>query len=75
MSPDHAVSELIEIKNIAKINGYPEHFVDRIHTKHLKKRKLRDILGNPKDKFEVLEKSGVYHSEKKSCKIHQKFVS
>jgi hypothetical protein len=32
MSPDDAVSELNEIKNIAKINGYPEHFVDRIHT-------------------------------------------
>jgi hypothetical protein len=103
-SPDDAVLELNEIKNIAKINGYPEHFVDRIHTKHLKKnelqrlttlipisedrpnkrhsitfyphitkklqkkirkhdidlvysnkRKLRDILGNPKDKFGVLE--------------------
>jgi hypothetical protein len=31
------------------------------------KRKLRDILGNPKDKFEVLEKSGVYQVECTGC--------
>jgi hypothetical protein len=104
------VSELNEIKNIGKINGYPEHFVDRIHTKHLKKselqrlttlipvskdrpkkrhsitfyphitnkqhvidlvylnkRKLKDILGNSKDKFGVREKSGVYQVECTSC--------
>jgi hypothetical protein len=36
MSPDDVVSELNEIKNIAKIND-PEHFVDRIHTNHRKK--------------------------------------
>jgi hypothetical protein len=41
MIPDDAVSELNEIKNIAKINGYPEHFVDRIHTKHLKNNELQ----------------------------------
>jgi hypothetical protein len=43
MSPDDAVSELNEIKNIAKINGYPEHFLDRIHTKHLKKNELQRL--------------------------------
>jgi hypothetical protein len=43
MSPDDAVSELNEIKNIAKINCYPEHFVDRIHTKRLKKNELQRL--------------------------------
>jgi hypothetical protein len=31
------------------------------------KRKLRDILGNPKDKFGVLEESGVYQVECTGC--------
>jgi hypothetical protein len=31
------------------------------------KRKLRDILGNPKDKFGVLEKSGIYQVECTGC--------
>jgi hypothetical protein len=37
LSPDDATTELNEIKTIAKINGYSEEFVDRIHNKHKKK--------------------------------------
>jgi hypothetical protein len=36
LSPDDATTELRKIKNIAKINGYSEKFVDRIHNKHKK---------------------------------------
>jgi hypothetical protein len=32
-----------EIKTIAKINGYSEEFVDRIHNKHKKKEELRNL--------------------------------
>jgi hypothetical protein len=42
MSPDDVVSELNEIKNIAKIND-PKHFDDRIHTNHRKKNKLQRL--------------------------------
>jgi hypothetical protein len=40
LSLDDAATELNKIKNIAKINGYSEDFVDRIHNKHKKKEKL-----------------------------------
>jgi hypothetical protein len=44
LSPDDARTELNEIKTIAKINGYSEKFVDRIHNKHKKKEDFRDDL-------------------------------
>jgi hypothetical protein len=40
LSPDDAATELNEIKNIAKIYGYSEEFVDHIHNKHKKKEEL-----------------------------------
>jgi hypothetical protein len=39
LSPDDAKTEPNEIKTIAKINGYSEKFVDRIHNKYKKKYK------------------------------------
>jgi hypothetical protein len=36
LRPDDATAELNEIKTIAKIIGYSEEFVDRIHNKHKK---------------------------------------
>jgi hypothetical protein len=118
LSPDDATTELKEIKTIAKINGYSEEFVDRIHNKHKKKEelrnlttlipvlkrddaptkrhairfypaitnklqrifrnhqfdlvysnkgKLKDNLGNHKDKTEMLQKSGIYQVECEGC--------
>jgi hypothetical protein len=118
LSPDDATTELNEIKTIAKINGYSEEFVDRIHNKHKKKEelrnlttlipvlkrddtptkrqaitfypaitnkllrifrnhqidlvysnkgKLKDSLGNPKDKTEMLQKSGICQVECEGC--------
>jgi hypothetical protein len=115
LSPDDATTELNEIKTIAKINGYSEEFVDRIHNKHKKKKelrnlttlipvlkrddtptkrqaitfypaitnkllrifrnhqidsnkgKLKDSLGNPKDKTEMLQKSGICQVECEGC--------
>jgi hypothetical protein len=43
LNPDDATTELNEIKTIAKINVYSEEFVDRIHNKHKKKEKLRNL--------------------------------
>jgi hypothetical protein len=43
LSPDDATKELNDIKTIAKINGYSEEFVDRIHNKHKKKEELRNL--------------------------------
>jgi hypothetical protein len=43
LSPDDATTELNEIKTIAKINGYSEEFVDRIHNKHKKKEELQNL--------------------------------
>jgi hypothetical protein len=43
MSSDDATTELNEIKTIAKVNGYSEEFVDRIHNKHKKKEELRNL--------------------------------
>jgi hypothetical protein len=43
---------------------FRKHDVDLVYSN---KRKLRDILGNPKDKFGVLEKSGVYQVEFTGC--------
>jgi hypothetical protein len=118
LSPDDATTELNEIKTIAKINGYSEELVDRIHTKHKKKEelrnlmtlipvlknddaptkrhaitfypaitnklqkifwnhqidlvysekgKLKDSLGNLKNKTEMLQKSGIYQVECEGC--------
>jgi hypothetical protein len=43
LSPDDATTELNEIKTIAKINGYSEECLDRIHNKHKKKDELRNL--------------------------------
>jgi hypothetical protein len=43
MSAENKLKELEKIKKIAKINGYSEEFVDRIHKKHLKKDNLRQL--------------------------------
>jgi hypothetical protein len=43
LSPDDATTELKEIKTIAKINGFSEKFVDRIHNKHKKNEGLRNL--------------------------------
>jgi hypothetical protein len=118
LSPDDATTELNEIKTIAKINGYSEEFVDRIHNKHKMKEELRNLttltpvlkrddtptkrhaitsspvitnkllrifrnhqidlvysnkgklkgsLGNPKDKTEMLQKSGICQVECEGC--------
>jgi Reverse transcriptase (RNA-dependent DNA polymerase) len=117
LSTKDAMTELNEIRAIAKINGYSEKFVDRIHKKHKKKKelrtlttltptsrndtpnkrhaitfyptitnklqrifrnhqidlvysnkgKLKDILGNPKDKHETTEKSGIYQVNCTGC--------
>jgi hypothetical protein len=58
LSPDDATTELNEIKTIAKINGYSEEFVDRIHNKHKKKEELRNLT--TQDFPEPSNRSGVF---------------
>jgi hypothetical protein len=116
MSPEDKLTELNQIKQIAKVNGYSAKFIDRIHNKILKKEnlrqlttlkplsadekmrraaisfyppitnklqgifrknkidlvfsnkgKLKDILGNPKDKIDPLDKSGIYQVNCDGC--------
>ncbi|KAJ8958672.1 hypothetical protein NQ318_016397 [Aromia moschata] len=48
------------IKNIAKSNGYSVHLIDK------------RFLGNPKDKLDNNEKSGIYEISCKDC--DQKYI-
>jgi GIY-YIG catalytic domain len=43
MNAENTLTELSEIKRIAKVNGYSENFVDRIYKKQLKKENLRQL--------------------------------
>ncbi|KAJ8956538.1 hypothetical protein NQ318_019261, partial [Aromia moschata] len=76
------------IKNIAKSNGYSVHLIDKLIRKHTFKRtlynsttflwfiilknKLQTLLGNPKDKINNNEKSGIYEISCKDC--DQKYI-
>jgi hypothetical protein len=43
ISDDHRAEEVQNIKNIAKVNGYSEKFVDNMYRHHLKKKELREL--------------------------------
>jgi hypothetical protein len=60
MSPDDATTELNEIKIIAKINGYSEEFVDRIHNKHKEKEEFR-ILTTCFEKRRCTDEKACHH--------------
>jgi hypothetical protein len=65
LDSEDATAELKEINTIAKINGYSEVFVDRIHNKHKKKEELRRLTtltpvsqeNSPKRRHAVIDKS------------------